>query len=157
MCQVCNQKRLNEGKEKKVYQLKRTPLKPKKNYQLKRSPVNKVSKKQKAVLEELKEVYNSLKKPGMRCTGCGTDKFLSPSHIIPRSRRPDLTTDPKNITWHCMSMGERRGCHDIWESRDKAQLLDYDQNMAYIKEVDIDYYNLLMMKDRLTGSKNQEE
>ena len=78
------------------------------------------------------------------CTGCGRSGVpLSHSHLIPRSRRSDLVTEKKNITYHCLSMGERKGCHDIWESKDRYRLLDYHKNMEYILEVDTEYYFLI--------------
>lgn len=135
LCNPCNTKRLNEGKDPKVYELKKTAINP-------------ISKKQQAKNKELYAVYEQLKTPNMCCSGCGTKERLSPSHVIPRSRRADLITDPRNITWHCMSMGEIVGCHEIWESHDRPKLKDYEKNMAYIKEVDEEYYNILRFKDK---------
>ena len=86
-----------------------------------------------------------------KCTGCGrwsNQVALSHSHIIPRSRRPDLVADYSNLTYHCLSLGGI-GCHEIWENgttEEKQMLLDYDANMAYIKSVDEEYYNLLQLK-----------
>ena len=104
-----------------------------------------VSKKQSKVNRKLKKIYKeiSLERPHY-CTGCGQSNVpLSHSHLIPRSRRPDLTTDKNNITYHCLSIGERRGCHDIWESNERYKLLDYHRNMEYILEVDTEYYFLI--------------
>lgn len=105
----------------------------------------KVSKNQQRINKELKIVYQQIAdERGHYCTGCGrSDVPLSHSHIIPRSRRKDLTTATENITYHCLSMGGRRGCHDIWDSADKHKLLDYHKSMEYILTVDTEYYFLI--------------
>ena len=85
------------------------------------------------------------------CSGCGRyDVHLSHSHIVPRSHNTSLITDPNNITYHCLSIGEHTGCHDIWEHgelRDKKHLLDFENNMKYIRDNDILYYNKLIYKN----------
>lgn len=107
--------------------------------------IKKSSEKQKIVLLELKEVYKELAEEREHiCTGCGTTQALSHSHLIPRSRRKDLETDKKNITYHCLI-----SCHNIWEHgtmEEKFKLLDFDENMAYIEKADKVYYNILMSK-----------
>ena len=40
-------------------------------------------------------------------------------------------------------MGERKGCHEIWESRERYKLLDYHKNLEYILEVDTEYYFII--------------
>ena len=104
-----------------------------------------ISKKQSIVNRKLKKVYNEIaNERGHYCTGCGrSDVALSHSHLIPKSRRKDLETDKRNITYHCLCMNGRRGCNDIWESRDRAKLLDYHKNIEYILEVDTEYYYLI--------------
>jgi len=107
--------------------------------------MRKISKKQNNINKELKKVYKEIGlERGHYCSGCGrSDVPLSHSHLIPRSRRPDLITDKRNITYHCLSMGERTGCHDIWEGIKRDRLLDYPKNMEYILEVDPEYYFLI--------------
>jgi diadenosine tetraphosphate (Ap4A) HIT family hydrolase len=107
--------------------------------------MRKISKKQNNINKELKKVYKEIElERGHYCSGCGrSDVPLSHSHLIPRSRRPDLITDKRNITYHCLSMGERTGCHDIWEGIKRDRLLDYPKNMEYILEVDPEYYFLI--------------
>ena len=107
--------------------------------------IKKVSKKQSLVNRELTKVYKEIaEERGHYCTGCGRrDLPLSHSHIIPRSRRPDLVTDKRNITYHCLDSNGRVGCHTIWEGVERYQLLDYMSNMSYIMEVDLEYYNLI--------------
>ena len=107
--------------------------------------LNRVSKKQSKVNKELKKVYKeiALERPAY-CTGCGrSDVPLSHSHLIPRSYNKSLETNKDNITYHCLSMGERTGCHDIWEGIKRDRLLDYPKNMEYILEVDPEYYFLI--------------
>ena len=106
-----------------------------------------VSKKQAAINKELKRVYKEIEETrGHYCTGCGrSDVPLSHSHYIARSRRKDLETDIDNITYHCLSIGERKGCHQLWEGgiADKQKLLDYPKAMEYILENDTELYFLL--------------
>ncbi len=107
--------------------------------------MNKISKKQNEIKKLLKKVYTEIaNERAPYCTGCGkSDVPLSFSHIIPRSRRPDLVADKRNITYHCLSVG-RKGCHEIWESKERSVLLDYHKNMEYILEVDTEYYFLII-------------
>ena len=104
-----------------------------------------ISKRRSKELRKLNKVYDELAlEREHKCTGCGRyDVPLSHSHLIPRSRRKDLITNKKNITYHCLSMGKRKGCHSIWETSDRVTLLDYFDNLETIKELDIDYYNLI--------------
>ena len=109
--------------------------------------MRKVSKKQADINKELKRVYKEIEETrGHYCTGCGrSDVPLSHSHYIARSRRKDLETDINNITYHCLSMGDRTGCHQLWEGgiADKQRLLDYPKAMEYILEKDTELYFLL--------------
>ena len=107
--------------------------------------MKKVSNKQASVNKSLQKVYMELQdERGHYCTGCGrSDVPLSHSHLIPRSYNKSLETNKKNITYHCLSMGERVGCHTIWESKERHQLLDYPKNMETILELDESYYFLI--------------
>ena len=88
-----------------------------------------------------------------KCTGCNRysgQVQLSHSHIISRAKRPDLTCEYDNITYHCLSIGEHKGCHDIWEHGtvdEKKTLFDYEKNMSYIRRVDEGLYNKLRLKE----------
>ena len=109
--------------------------------------MKKVSKKQSKINNELKKVYKRMSETrGHYCTGCGRSNVpLSHSHIIPRSRRPDLVCDINNITYHCViGPDNSKGCHIIWESKERYKLLDYHKNMEYILENDIEYYHLII-------------
>ena len=110
--------------------------------------MRKISSKQGQINKKIRRAYKELKdERGHYCTGCGrADVPLSHSHLIPRSRRADLSYDKRNITYHCLSIGGkdgRRGCHEIWESRDRDKLLDYHKNLEYILEMDIEYYFII--------------
>ena len=106
-----------------------------------------ISKKQKAIKIKLIAVYKQIaEERDHYCTGCGRyDVPLSHSHYIPRSRRKDLETNINNITYHCLSIGETKGCHDLWDGNitDKKKLLDFDDAMEYIKKTDKEFYNLI--------------
>ena len=100
--------------------------------------MRRVSKKQQKIIRELIQVYKTMRETrGQYCTGCGSSDSLTHSHIITRSRRPDLQTDINNITYHCVE------CHNKWEGKQRVELMDYERNMAYIKEVDKEYYYLI--------------
>jgi 5-methylcytosine-specific restriction endonuclease McrA len=107
--------------------------------------MKKVSSKQAEANKRIKKAYKVIRDTMPHyCTGCGRgDIPLSFSHLIPRSRRKDLEAEISNITYHCLSMGGRKGCHEIWESRDRYMLLDYHKNLEYILEVDAEYYFLI--------------
>ena len=104
--------------------------------------INNKSKKQLSIDRELKKIYQdmAINKPH-RCTGCGINQLLTHSHLIPRSRSRELVCDPKNITYHCMT------CHKKWENGIYAdEMTDFMRNMAYIKTVDEQYYNIKQQK-----------
>ena len=103
--------------------------------------MRKISKKQAVINKELSRVYKEIADTrGHYCTGCGrSDVPLSHSHYIARSRRKDLEIDINNITYHCLSIGERKGCHQLWE----GCMQDYPKAMEYILEKDTELYFLL--------------
>ena len=107
--------------------------------------MKKISEKQKKENRLLSIIYNQIaEERGHYCTGCGKTGNLSHSHLIPRSRRKDLITDKRNITYHCViGPNGTKGCHQLWESKERTKLLDYHKNMEYILEVDTEYYFLI--------------
>ena len=109
--------------------------------------MQKLSSKQSAVNRRLKKVYHEIAmERGHYCTGCGKANVpLSHSHLISRAKRPDLICDKNNITYHCLSIGERKGCHELWEGtlKDKQKLLDFHKNMEYILEMDYEHYHYI--------------
>jgi 5-methylcytosine-specific restriction endonuclease McrA len=84
------------------------------------------------------------------CTGClkyqGGDIKLSHSHIISREDckrigKPELIYDRENLTFHCMTFGDNKGCHNKHESPvERNTLNDYEKNMQYIKSVSEELY-----------------
>jgi hypothetical protein len=101
------------------------------------------SDKQKAINEDLHKVYQEMDAKEEACSGCGANDHLEHSHLIPRSKRRDLVTDPRNIHIHC------RTCHEIWEHGsldERVKLNDFKEIMKYIQEVDPGHYKLIMIK-----------
>jgi len=109
--------------------------------------MKRISNKQKEIKKRLNKVYAEIAfERGHYCEGCGRTEAavpLSHSHIIPRSRRADLICDKDNIQYLCLSIGNRKGCHELWESRDKTKLLCYHKNLEYILQEDTEYYFLI--------------
>lgn len=93
------------------------------------------------------------------CSGCGRyqggEIRLSHSHIISRDQckdngMPMLIAERKNITYHCLTFGNHKGCHSKWESNsERRELLDYEQNMAYIEQTIPSLYRELILKEDL--------
>jgi 5-methylcytosine-specific restriction endonuclease McrA len=102
--------------------------------------MNQKSSKQKEIDTEYAETLKILAKREYICTGCGATDALTPSHLVPRSRKRSLVAVARNVTWHCLT------CHPIWESPKRMELNDYTENMVIVKELDEEYYNLLIVK-----------
>ena len=111
---------------------------------MKKSRPNKVSSKQKVINDNYYKMLERFDKTTPKiCTGCGKKHphvKLSHSHIISRKHchdygMPELIYDPKNITFHCLSIGNHKGCHDKWESKQRVELLDYEKNIDYIQSI----------------------
>lgn len=104
------------------------------------------SKKQRQIDAKLKKLFMNVILPKFngRCSGCLWTRNLTPSHVIRRSKRPDLVLEPRNVKPHCID------CHVSWDSgnpQEMKKLLDYEDNMEYIKEVDPCYYERLKSKE----------
>ena len=83
--------------------------------------INSKSKKQSKIDGELKTLFNKiLVEHDGKCTGCGSNKNLTLSHIIRRSLEPSLITNPLNIKPHCIH------CHEKWDSGDLMQMLELE-------------------------------
>lgn len=122
----------------------------KKKYELKRSSIKKVSKKEARNISNKKKAYKILEETMERaCTGCGTTQNLSHSHLVPVGQNKSLEAVPSNITYHCLSIGDKIGCHDIWEHdrEGRKYLNDYRRNLDIIKKIDYDYYLIITGKD----------
>lgn len=80
------------------------------------------------------------------CEECGESQRLSFSHLVPRSRRSDLIAEERNVVIHCIDGDDVEGCHSRWERKD-ITMKTYSKNMEIIKELDKQYYELLLMKN----------
>lgn len=137
LCSKCNKNRLINKKE----------ISPNKGHPKK---INPISKKNTIFEKNLKQVYEEINKWEQKCSGCGSTNHLSRSHTIPRSRRKDLECEIKNIKIYCMQRPDgSKGCHQRWEGtlEEKKTLLDFNENMEYIKEVDNQLYNFILLKN----------
>lgn len=102
-----------------------------------------VSVKQKKSLQEIKKTYKFLDNShDNRCKGCGQFKPCDHSHLVPRSFNKKLEAVAENITYHC------RECHLKWEiqAENVKTMLDYQTNLKRVKNIDINYYNLIINK-----------
>lgn len=149
LCQPCNHERLHgEGSMELKQQEQASRLRGGKK------SIKKKSDRQREVDEKLKEVYEWMARHmEMACTGCGSTKHLSRSHIIRRSWRDDFETERENITYHCLvRLDGSKGCHDRWESTtERIFLRDYEQNMAYIKREDPELYWQIYYREKEFG------
>lgn len=105
--------------------------------------INHASSEQKAIdnsyAKNKKERYSQYE----LCTGCQETHNSTPSHLIPRSRRKDLIDVIENLKPHCLK------CHAKWESSGRSELMDYEENMEIVKQLDPEYYRLLLMKQEM--------
>ena len=84
-----------------------------------------------------------------KCEGCGSFNHLSHAHLIPRGFNKELEVYKDNIRLYCMQRQDgSKGCHQRWEGnfQDKQTVLDFNENMEYIKNKNISYYNLILNK-----------
>lgn len=76
------------------------------------------------------------------CQGCKrTGLIIECSHRIPRSRSIELIDDKKNIDLYC------RTCHRNIEAGNYDLLLNGEEVKKYIKEKDIEYYQIKTLKN----------
>jgi hypothetical protein len=105
----------------------------------------KISKKYQERLKKKKEAYAEFDEQcdGI-CSGCGQFLPGSHSHLIPISEDSKLEAVVENIRWHCIET-----CHSRWESHnieEMSKMLDFEENMKYIKSVRPLYYNRIFNK-----------
>lgn len=157
LCDACNYKRLHDGKTRfevarekestkvrKVYQIKRIPLKRAK-ISLKRSPVRstqRTKEKRAEVLRKDRELYLYIfnTKPN-ECEECGAmlpDVFESEggiiaiyqySHILSKGHEPKLRHCKLNVQKLCLQ------CHQIWEFGNKEKMKIYKRNQILIEKM----------------------
>jgi len=122
---------------------------------MKKTRLKSSSAKQNIAKKEYKKTFDELKDRGVfeKCSSCGQNQMISPSHLVRRSLRKDLEAVHINITGHCMERMtsdefKTRGCHDRWESKDWKQLLtlmDLDKLLVRVRELDESEYNAFMI------------
>lgn len=176
LCDECNYKRLHGGKTKEeVYRErhdKKENKKPKPkerpepdkgelvNFLKKTFSIKKISSKRANKEKELTVVYKKIDQERERiCEGCGrNDRPLSHSHLLSRYNRPDLTCEEDNIKLHCFGNtgGPEKTCHEKWSDFDCLEvkdMLDFKENLEYIKEVDPGVYRKIIAKFEFEGVK----
>lgn len=104
-------------------------LKPEPRPKRQRHRIKAFSEKRARQEREMKATYAAIKQE--HCAGCGRRSNLSRSHTIPRSKRPDLIADPRNIEILCMN-----GCHELCESNRFFMLENGEKMVNYMLEVD---------------------
>lgn len=122
--------------------------------------IKKISNKRQEVEKQLKIVYKRIDetREGI-CEGCGKyGKLLSHSHLLSRYSRPDLTCEEDNIRLHCFGDygGPNKTCHEKWSDfncLEVKEMLDFKENLEYIKSVDIKVYNKMIAKFEFEGIK----
>jgi hypothetical protein len=148
LCQEKNRERLDHNSgEERVVQRKLAAKSLTSNKGL--SPGKKrlgLSKKKKDTNTSYKKVCEQIgEERGMECEGCGTHQRLSFSHLSPRSRRPDLIDDPRNIHIHCMDGDGVVGCHTKYEAGDWEELNDKWTIVFSLREIDPEYLRIKTM------------
>lgn len=130
--------------------IRKTPLKRK-------SKPKKRSSSFSSKTKELHEMYSEMDQNADRvCSGCGTTKNLSHSHILSRKDH-ELMSDPKNVTYHCLPIEGSNGCSNKWENVGyRTTLLDYIQNMEYIRSVRPMEFERMIIADHEHLKKNSD-
>lgn len=79
------------------------------------------------------------------CDECRTTERLSHSHLIHRSYHGQhqgvpLAVVKENIVYHCISMGEKKGCHELWDSMDAPKMKTFEKNFRMIHKLDRTFF-----------------
>lgn len=149
LCTECNYKRTHKGKSRyEVYKEKEKI--PKKKVKVIKKFSSKRSEKEREYILTCKKIDQE-REPV--CEGCGRgDRSLSHSHLLSKYSREDLIAEERNIRLHCFYV--TGNCHDKWEKGDPKEIvnmLDFKENLQYIKEVDIDEYNKIVASFEFEG------
>jgi hypothetical protein len=106
--------------------------------------MRKVSRRQASVNRQVNKILR-MKADYLKgiCPGCNQRKPLTPSHLIRRSQRPDLVTNPLNISPDCLD------CHRLQDSGDINQikrLRDWKARLSVIEVLDPEFHYRLIHK-----------
>lgn len=74
------------------------------------------------------------------CDECGTALYLSHSHLLPKGLFGKFATLEKNIVYHCMSMGDKVGCHTKFEGMDVAKMKKFEEYYRIIHSLDRQFF-----------------
>lgn len=156
LCQQKNHERLHGETQFETRKKNYKPIASKTPIKIKKTRINNKSQKGKEINDAYIEIIKEIdQEREMVCDGCGRHQGgeirLSHSHIISRQEchnigKPELIYDKRNIQLHCMTFGNHKGCHEIWEGPQKHLLLDFDQNMKFIKSIDQTLYRQKLNK-----------
>ena len=155
MCSRCNTVRINgaDSIEKKMVKRKESLGKVKNFGKIKQKSSKQLVKDKLYYNVKMELIEEAQGDETYYCRGCGNTHSLSLSHLIRRSRRPDLVDLKENMTFHCLVRADgSQGCHDRWESISEMSVLkDFDENMSIILRLDPELYWVLTHKLRELG------
>jgi hypothetical protein len=109
----------------------------------------KLSNKKISQNQELHAVYavmdaEAISNGEFYCSGCGHgDRKLTHSHILSRKQHPELVCERANIVFDCATVGEGKGCHDIWEDKFPEELVmlkNLTYRLEYVMQHDDNLY-----------------
>ena len=128
LCQLCNEVRL--GKEKKIYTLKKVPLK-KSSKPIDKAPTKKLQKKRLDDKSMYAEIWNERDHVCEEC-GISLGEELQPiyfSHILSKKAYPELRHNKENINLLCPKH------HHEWEFTDRQHMAIYGKNQHIIEKL----------------------
>ena len=95
---------------------------------------------------QLTKVYEeiALERPHV-CDECRTSERLSHSHLIHKSYYGQyegvaLAVVKENIVLHCMSMGNKKGCHERFDSMEVAKMNNFEKYYRVIHKLDRTFF-----------------
>lgn len=157
MCNFCNSIRLNgaDSIKEKMDRNKKSMSNVKGFSKIKKKSSKQATKDEKYKNVKMMLIEEAQEENTYYCRGCGNTHSLSLSHLIRRSRRPDLVDLKENMTFHCLVRADgSAGCHDRWESiSEMTELKDFDKNMSVVLRLDPELYWIIIHKLRDLGFK----
>lgn len=91
--------------------------------------------------QELHRVYDqiALERPHV-CDECGIALYISHSHLIPRGLYGKLAIVKINIVYHCMTVGNHKGCHDQFDSMNVATMKNFEKYYRIMHSLDRSFF-----------------